>query len=79
VDAQGVATEGEDLPARSVYGWLLDAGLLLADAADKLLDDLLEMRDNLLSVACQLSAYCLHITDHTFACCPRASRRHSPS
>jgi hypothetical protein len=52
VDAQGVATEGEDLPARSVYGWLLDAGLLLADAADKLLDNFLEMRDDLLPVAC---------------------------
>jgi hypothetical protein len=52
VDAEGEAAECEDLPARGVDGRLLDAGLLLADAADKLLDCLLEVFDDLFSMLC---------------------------
>jgi hypothetical protein len=55
VDTEGVATESEDLAACSVEDGLLDA-LLLADATDHLLDDILDVVKHLLSITCQLCA-----------------------
>lgn len=50
VDAEGVASKGEDLAAGHIDGSLLDA-FLPADAADELLDDRLQVSDNIVSAA----------------------------